>query len=199
MSFSLTLDALYRMTEQAEQQASMPQEGGPPQALTTDEATPVMPAVNGVAQPSLQPAGSSQDGSPKSAKARPSSSHARRHPPGRPPPLPPYPSSYTNNLAGNADGGTRIGRVGAVSGIVVESPTGGMQVTLDGGGSWSDLARQDATLPTDAAGVANDGNKQDSSSGGVFGFLSRKKGRGNSPKPKERGVLGKEGARQVIG
>lgn len=71
-------------------------------------------------------------------------------------------------------------------------------MTLDGAGSWSDLARQDATLPTDAAGVA-DAGKQETSSGGVFGFLSRKKGRGHSPKPKERGVLGKEGARQVIG
>jgi len=74
-----------------------------------------------------------------------------------------------------------------------------MQVTLDGKGSWSDLARQDATLPTDAGGVAIEGGKADISSGGVFGFLSRKKGRAHSPKPKERGVLGKEGARQVIG
>lgn len=81
---------------------------------------------------------------------------------------------------------------------MVESPTGGVQVTLDGGGSWSDLARQDATLPADAAG-AGEGGKAEGSSGGVFGFLSRKKGRGGSPKPKERGVLGKEGARVVIG
>jgi serine/threonine kinase 32 len=82
----------------------------------------------------------------------------------------------------------------------VGSPTGGVQVTLDGGGSWSDLARQDATLPADAAGGANhDPNGKQEGGGGVFGFLSRKKGRGNSPKPKERGVLGKEGARVVIG
>lgn len=32
----------------------------------------------------------------------------------------------------------------------------------------------------------------------MFGFLKSKKGRNNSPKPKERGVLGKEGARVVI-
>lgn len=83
---------------------------------------------------------------------------------------------------------------------MVESPTGGMQVTLDGGGSWSDLARQDATLPADAAGVNNElAGKEGGVGGGVFGFLTRKKGRGNSPKPKERGVLGKEGARVVIG
>jgi serine/threonine kinase 32 len=87
--------------------------------------------------------------------------------------------------------------------MIVESPTGGVQVTLDGGSSWSDLARQDATLPADASGANNDllgvgpGGKE--SSGGVFGFLRGKKGRGNSPKPKERGVLGKEGARVVIG
>lgn len=83
--------------------------------------------------------------------------------------------------------------------MMVNSPTGGVQVTLDGGGSWSDLARQDATLPTDATGANNDPSGKQESSGGVFGFLSRKKGRGNSPKPKERGVLGKEGARVVIG
>lgn len=82
---------------------------------------------------------------------------------------------------------------------MVGSPTGGVQVTLDGAGSWSDLARQDATLPADAAGANNDDGGGSGGSGGVFGFLSRKKGRGNSPKPKERGVLGKEGARQVIG
>jgi serine/threonine kinase 32 len=32
----------------------------------------------------------------------------------------------------------------------------------------------------------------------MLGFLSRKKGRGHSPKPQERGILGKEGARVVI-
>lgn len=78
----------------------------------------------------------------------------------------------------------------------VASPTGGVQVTLDGKGSWSELARQDATLPTDANCV--DGSKQETN-GGVFGFLNRKKGRSNSPKPRERGVLGKEGARVIIG
>jgi len=83
--------------------------------------------------------------------------------------------------------------------MMVGSPTGGVQVTLDGGGSWSDLARQDATLPADAAGTNNDPTGKAEGSGGVFGFLSRKKARGHSPKPKERGVLGKEGARQIIG
>lgn len=77
----------------------------------------------------------------------------------------------------------------------VTSPAGGVQVTLDGGGSWSDLARQDATLPIDANTMT--AGKSESSNG-MFGFLKSKKGRNHSPKPKERGVLGKEGARVVI-
>jgi len=97
--------------------------------------------------------------------------------------LPPYKSEYTS---GSSRGPTKR----------ITSPTGGVQLTLDGHGSWSELARQDATLPTDASTV--DGSKEQAS-GGVFGFLNRKKGRGHSPKPKERGVLGKEGARVVVG
>ncbi|KAF3019677.1 hypothetical protein E8E14_004081 [Neopestalotiopsis sp. 37M] len=104
--------------------------------------------------------------------------------PGRPAPLPPYPTSYTS-------------RPSQPSGMRVESPTGGVQVTIDAAGSWSQLARQDATLPTDAN--AQNDDKSGGSSGGVFGLFGRKKGRGHSPKPKERGVLGKEGARVVIG
>ena len=33
----------------------------------------------------------------------------------------------------------------------------------------------------------------------MLGFLRGKKGRDRSPKPMERGVLGKEGARVVVG
>ncbi|KAK0707537.1 kinase-like domain-containing protein [Lasiosphaeris hirsuta] len=154
-----------------------------PQALTTDEATTdhSRPSTNGGSQSHYQ-----------SSTGQKAQAHAsqRRGPPGRPPPLPPYPQSYTNSA--------RQGRSGA-PGMIVESPTGGMQVTLDGGGSWSDLARQDATLPADASGANNDLAGKPEGSGGVFGFLNRKKGRGHSPKPKERGVLGKEGARVVIG
>lgn len=72
-----------------------------------------------------------------------------------------------------------------------------MQVTLDGGSSWSELARQDATLPTDANATTD--TKGMESTSGVFSFLKGKKGRTNSPRPKERGVLGKEGARAVVG
>ena len=71
---------------------------------------------------------------------------------------------------------------------------GGMQVVLGETGSWSELAKQDATLPADAKMVEAVAAKPS----GMLGFLSRKKGRGNSPKPQERGILGKEGARVVI-
>ena len=67
-----------------------------------------------------------------------------------------------------------------------------MQVVLGETGSWSDLAKQDASLPADAK-VEVAGKPS-----GMLGFLSRKKGRGHSPKPQERGILGKEGARVII-
>lgn len=72
---------------------------------------------------------------------------------------------------------------------------GGLSVTLGETGSWSELAKQDTTLPADAKEVQGSSPK---TNGGMLGFLSRKKGRGHSPKPQERGVLGKEGARIVI-
>ncbi|KAK0617155.1 kinase-like domain-containing protein [Immersiella caudata] len=176
-------------------------ENAQPQALTTEGAVaaPSSSSTNGATQSHYQAtadnASTSEMGtSPSSAHKvqRPSSGHQRRGPPGRPPPLPPYPQSYTNSNS------PRSGRSGA-PGMMVGSPTGGVQVTLDGASSWSDLARQDATLPADASGANNDPNGKPEASGGVFGFLNRKKGRGHSPKPKERGVLGKEGARVVIG
>ena len=94
-------------------------------------------------------------------------------------PLSPYQASYNRQQRPT---GTRK-----------ESTSGGMQVTLDEMGSWSELAKQDATLPADAKlEVAA------KPSGGMLSFLGRKKGRGHSPKPQERGILGKEGARVVI-
>jgi serine/threonine kinase 32 len=119
-------------------------------------------------------------------KSRPGSSHgtSSRTNSNRPPQLPAFKSEYVSSSSQKSTGKR------------VASPTGGLQVTIDGHGSWSELARQDATLPTDASTV--DVGKE-GASGGVFGFLNRKKGRGHSPKPRERGVLGKEGARVVIG
>ncbi|CAK7219308.1 Serine/threonine kinase [Sporothrix bragantina] len=181
-----------------------------PQAITTDEVLPASRASNSNSNTSdprdYNPEhGNTQSSEPGSWSA---SNQQRRAPPGRPPPLPPYPNPYTNSARNsNNRQGRHLGHVPSGS-IVVGSSTGGVQVRLDGTGNWSDLARQDNTLPTDAAvgrllgegGSGNaDGKDGAGGSGGVFGFLNRKKGRGNSPKPKERGVLGKEGARVVIG
>ncbi|KAK4147518.1 kinase-like domain-containing protein [Dichotomopilus funicola] len=199
--FDYTLAAYKKITQQQEAQA-------------TKEATP-SPAPNGTA-PTPHP----QHPQHPNNQPRPTSSGQRRAgaaPPGRPPPLPPYPQPYSSRSAsngpssnpsgGNGSGSYRAGRSGG-PGMIVGSSTGGVQVTLDGGSSWSDLARQDATLPADASGANNELGKGEGglgsgsgsgSSGGVFGFLRGKKGRGNSPKPKERGVLGKEGARVVLG
>jgi serine/threonine kinase 32 len=63
--------------------------------------------------------------------------------------------------------------------------------TVDG--SWPELAKKDSTLPADAKLV-----EATAKHSGMLGFLSRKRGRGHSPKPQERGILGKEGARVVI-
>jgi serine/threonine kinase 32 len=66
---------------------------------------------------------------------------------------------------------------------------GGVQVVLNETGSWSEMANQSSAL------VQNAPPEKPS---GMLGFLSRKKGRDRSPKAKERGVLGKEGARVII-
>lgn len=73
---------------------------------------------------------------------------------------------------------------------------------LDEQGSWSDLGNKNSRM--------SNGDERNSRSGGstigghskpngMLGFLSRKKGRQRSPKPMEAGVLGKEGARVVVG
>jgi len=67
---------------------------------------------------------------------------------------------------------------------------GGVQVVLNETGSWSDMANQSSSLLQ----TTNNADKPT----GMLGFLSRKKGRDRSPKAKERGVLGKEGARVII-
>lgn len=74
------------------------------------------------------------------------------------------------------------------------SQGGGVQVVLNEQGSWSDMANQSQAMVN--AGDDRRGEKPT----GMLGFLSRKKGRDRSPKAKEkeRGVLGKEGARVII-
>jgi len=67
-----------------------------------------------------------------------------------------------------------------------ESPAGGVQMVLDETGSWTTLADKSTAAPP----------KQKPS--GMLGFLSKRKGRVNNPKPQERGVLGREGARVII-
>ena len=67
-------------------------------------------------------------------------------------------------------------------------------MVLEETGSWSGLADQ-STQGYEGSGGKSKGP---GSNTGMFSFLSRKKGRERSPKPTERGVLGKEGARQII-
>lgn len=74
------------------------------------------------------------------------------------------------------------------------SKTGGAQVTLDETGSWGDLSADGA-----GGSAGGSGSGKATKPNGMLGFLSRKKGRERSPKPMEAGVLGKEGARVVVG
>jgi serine/threonine kinase 32 len=70
-------------------------------------------------------------------------------------------------------------------------------MVLEETGSWSELADHSSTLPAEGyESLLNKGGKVPNS--GMLAFLSRKKGRERSPKPTEPGVLGKEGARQII-
>ncbi|KEY66853.1 hypothetical protein S7711_05207 [Stachybotrys chartarum IBT 7711] len=108
----------------------------------------------------------------------------------------PSQAAPSNDSRQGRSGRPGVGGPKLPAGKRVSSATGGVQITLDGGSSWSELARQDATLPTDANNV-NESKVESSSS--MFGFLRNKRGRTNSPKPRERGVLGKEGARVVVG
>jgi len=73
------------------------------------------------------------------------------------------------------------------------SAGGGSQNILHGTGSWSELGE-----PPTTSGAMSSGDEREKRPSGMLGFLSRKKGRDRSPKAKERGVLGKEGARVVI-
>lgn len=108
------------------------------------------------------------------------------------PPVPhlPPPSAGAKHRTKNG------GRVtGQSSSSRMASKWGGLQVTLGKTGSWSELAKRDTTLPADAKDVGAPGAGKPN---GMLIFLTGKKGRGHSPKPQEKGVLGKEGARVVI-
>lgn len=66
-------------------------------------------------------------------------------------------------------------------------------MVLEEAGSWSELADQSVTVPD---GYDSTGSRK--ANRGMLSFLTRSKGRDRSPKPTEPGVLGKEGARQII-
>lgn len=97
---------------------------------------------------------------------------------------PPHTLSNTIAASSQHQGPPASGR--ARHGVRNQSAGGGVSVTLDETGSWSDLA--DKSSP---------GNVRSKPSG-MLGFLSKRKGRASSPKPQEPGVLGREGARVVI-
>ena len=66
----------------------------------------------------------------------------------------------------------------------------GGSTVLDETGSWSELADPSATIPSEGKG--------EKPKPSMLGFLRGKHGRGASPKPQERGVLGREGARHIV-
>lgn len=163
----------------------------------------------------LQPSSRSTTQSPNGSPPLPTShlpatsaplEHGHQHPPhqhedyfDKPPPKTP-PSFARHVLPANPSkqrGSTRSTSMG-----------GGVQVVLNETGSWADMANalspksMNNTSPTSniagATEPAEAGQQQQQRPSGMLGFLSRKKGRDRSPKAKERGVLGKEGARVII-
>ncbi|KAF9886989.1 hypothetical protein FE257_010605 [Aspergillus nanangensis] len=115
----------------------------------------------------------------------PASPTSRSLPP--PPPPPPPAPSFHRPLPpppGRPRGATRK-----------TSKGGGVQMVLEEAGSWTELANHSSTLPAEGYDAESAKGKSNS---GMLSFLSRKKGRDRSPKPQEPGVLGKEGARQII-
>ncbi|KAI0103041.1 kinase-like domain-containing protein [Nemania sp. FL0031] len=174
-SFDYTVAAYKKITasqgDGTNQAAAVGQVSSVPQAITTNDARAAPPPTNGNHQTPVDP------------RSRSHSQGGRllRNPSGPQPQL-------SQHMPPNYKGVQQSG--------LVQSPTGGISFTLEGTGSWSDLARRDNTLPTDANAIGDD--KAGGSGGFGFGLFGRKK-RGFSPKPKERGVLGKEGARQIVG
>ena len=77
---------------------------------------------------------------------------------------------------------------------------GGLQVvTNDDGTTWEGLKKKETRTSNGNSQVREGGRSTKGKPNGMLGFLSRKKGRERSPKPMEAGVLGKEGARVVVG
>lgn len=72
-------------------------------------------------------------------------------------------------------------------------------VTTDDGTAWEGLNKKEGRASNGSGDVREGGRSTKGKPNGMLGFLSRKKGRERSPKPMEAGVLGKEGARVVVG
>lgn len=74
---------------------------------------------------------------------------------------------------------------------------GGLQVDLESKQSWNDLNSQGQS----GASSPDETTKRSDKASGVIAFFNRRKGRDRSPRPgkeRERGVLGKEGARVIV-
>ena len=97
----------------------------------------------------------------------------------------PAPSSSSPSRSHRPRGSTRSTSMG-----------GGVQVVLNEQGSWSEMANQSQGMVTPTEEQARTNQRP----AGMLAFLNRRRGRDRSPKgkEKERGVLGKEGARVVI-
>ncbi len=77
---------------------------------------------------------------------------------------------------------------------------GGLQVVTNNDGTTWDGSNKKETRTSNGNSEAREGGRPAKGKpNGMLGFLSRKKGRERSPKPMEPGVLGKEGARVVVG
>ena len=77
---------------------------------------------------------------------------------------------------------------------------GGLQVVSnDNGNALEGLNKKDTRTSNGNSEAREGGRSTKGKPNGMLGFLSRKKGRERSPKPMEAGVLGKEGARVVVG
>ncbi|KAK0514920.1 hypothetical protein JMJ35_002299 [Cladonia borealis] len=141
--------------------------------------------------------------SPGARQSTTQSNHSEYYPTNEHPPLhsspPPLPHAQSGT-AHQREPPTSHPRNGQRGGTRTASKGGGMQVVLDETGSWSDLAHGSTGNQEREGGRSSASvSQQQGKPNGMLGFLSRKKGRQRSPKPMEAGVLGKEGARVVVG
>lgn len=145
--------------------------------------------------PGTIPAG--DDGPPIGEALEPQISSLSRPPPPSTLPPPPVPSPAQAQAQAQAFHRPFAPQQDRAHGATRKtSKGGGVQMVLEESGSWSQLADQSSTLP--AEGYDQAGAKPKNSNG-MLSFFNRRKGRDRSPKPQEPGVLGKEGARQIIG